>query len=145
MKKITLLLGLAFLGFSCSSDDDGGSSVSTADLIGEWRLISETEDGEEIVLDNCELMTTFTFTETELSEENYRTSGLTSECFSFSSDNIYAVEGNVLSTIEEFDGVSEDIFIGEISVSDNELTIDDEETFAGEFFGSVRVFERVTE
>jgi len=59
MKKITLLLGLAFLAFSCSSDDDGSSAE---DLIGEWSLSQEFIGEEEEEVSECEQLNTLVFT-----------------------------------------------------------------------------------
>ncbi len=69
MKKITVLLGLAFLAFSCSSDDDGSSPE---DLVGVWQFTERTIDGvldEDI--DGCTLEETITFTEDEFIDSNY--------------------------------------------------------------------------
>ena len=151
MKKITLLLGLAFLMFSCSSDDgddNSSSSILTTDVVGEWRLISETEDGEVIALDDCDLMNTIVFTETELSQDFYRESNsfdeeVESECImSFSIDFPYFLEDNLIVSTDEGEEGDE----GFVSVTGDQLIINDEEFEEGELvFGSVRVFERVTE
>ena len=143
MKKIIVLLSAAVLGFSCSDDDDSSdsSSLSNTDVVGEWMLVSEAVAGEELPLDECTLMTKITFTETEFTEEDYGISSFEEECVSRILEFPYRIEGNELISTD----FGEDGFEGELSVSGDQLTFDDEEIDGDEVFGSVRVFERVTE
>ena len=145
MKIIILLLSVAFLGFSCSNDDDSSSSVSSVDVLGAWSLVSESEQGELLDLNDCELNSTVSFTETEFTEVDSDIFGLDGECFEFDRIYDYFFDGNELVVTEEYEGEIEGFFEGVVSVSGDELTIDDEGTFEGETFGSVRVFERITE
>lgn len=46
MKQILLITALFLFCLSCSSDDDGGGSVSTSPIVGTWRLISYSYEGE---------------------------------------------------------------------------------------------------
>ncbi|MDG5490873.1 lipocalin family protein [Psychroserpens sp. SPM9] len=57
MKKIMLLAAIFTLVFtSCSSDEDSGSGQDQ--FAGNWKLFGSFEDGEEIVLEDCEYETT---------------------------------------------------------------------------------------
>ncbi len=66
MKKtflISLLSVIAFVSFSCSSDDDDTSPETLVG--GEWKLVKFTIDGLDVTeerLDECELLETFEFT-----------------------------------------------------------------------------------
>ena len=56
MKNLKKLLGLAFLAIafaSCAGNDDNGSSNDL--IIGQWKQISETEDGTPQTLTSCDL------------------------------------------------------------------------------------------
>lgn len=61
MKKAIKFLSFLFLAgimtttVSCSSDD-GESTSGNDPIIGKWKAVSETEDGVEVILDECELM-----------------------------------------------------------------------------------------
>ncbi|MGB0198669.1 MAG: lipocalin family protein [Flavobacteriaceae bacterium] len=54
---IGLLLGLIIL--SCSSEDD--ENKTDASILGKWILVSESYEGDEEPLSDCELMQTLTF------------------------------------------------------------------------------------
>ncbi|WP_299258370.1 lipocalin family protein [uncultured Aquimarina sp.] len=61
MKKLNLFLTLllTITLFSCGSDDDGTTEtfeITEANLIGAWKLISVTENGTAIQLDECDLL-----------------------------------------------------------------------------------------
>jgi len=144
MKKITLLLSLAFLVFSCSDDDDSGSSVSSADLIGTWTLVSLSEDGVAIELDECEDNDTITFSETRVVETSYYFNGR--ECvLDYIDNDEYTLSGNTLTVIYEYDEngdgeISEDEkeeITANVSISGSTLTIsssgtdEDGETYSG--------------
>ncbi len=61
MKKLSLfVLLIAAMFTSCGSDDDSpvGAEITEANLIGNWKLTSETENGTEITLDACDLLYT---------------------------------------------------------------------------------------
>ncbi|MFL1894198.1 lipocalin family protein [Aquimarina sp. 2-A2] len=56
MKKISVFILLIAATFaSCSKDDDGGSEISEANLIGKWQWTASTENGEVYQLDECDL------------------------------------------------------------------------------------------
>ena len=143
MKKITLLLSLAFLAFSCSDDDDSGS-VSSADLIGTWTLVSLSEDGVAIELDECEDNDTITFSDTQVVSASYYFDG--TDCVLDGADtNDYNVSGNTLTVFDEYDSnddgeISEDEkeeITANVSISGSTLTIsysgtdEDGETYSG--------------
>jgi hypothetical protein len=57
MKK--LILFVAFLGLvSCSSDDNGGSSVNNGDIVGSWRLTALTYGGATVISQGGQSITT---------------------------------------------------------------------------------------
>lgn len=68
MKKIILSLFVLAASFSsCSKDDDGGadnnsgSEISEANLIGKWQLTGITRDGKAVELDECDLKSSYEF------------------------------------------------------------------------------------
>ena len=103
MKKITLLLGLAFLAFSCSSDDSGDNEnnvLSQAELlIGTWDLIEESEDGVLVDLGECGNLGQLIFEEEEFLAVGFFENEESNEC--------------------EIDGFS----VGTYVVNENEATI----------------------
>ena len=145
MKKIALVLSLAFLAFSCSSDDSGGGSVSESDLVGTWKLTLETILEQSVELDECQLESTITFTSTEYSSSRGFTSGVDDECnFSNFVAGSYDIDDDELFLEVEFgEGDIEEVYEGDISLSGNSLTIDDEEIFEDEVFGSKKVYTKV--
>ncbi len=71
MKSLKNLFFLSFLAIaiiSCNKDDENNSADS---LIGTWKVVSETYNGEREILDECELKTIITFTETKLKSVEY--------------------------------------------------------------------------
>ena len=130
MKKIILLLGIASLVFSCSSDDssDGGgvsSSVSTTDLVGTWVLTSESLNGELLMLDACELETNVVFTDSRYTKTESNTVG--GVCNSnIEAAGVYQIDGDELYLDQQFsDGQIEGVYEGDISVSGDTLVISD--------------------
>ncbi|WP_438710400.1 lipocalin family protein [Aquimarina muelleri] len=61
MKKLVLLtLLISTIFTSCSSDDDN-NGITEANLIGKWQHTNSIENGEEAILDECDLMDTIEF------------------------------------------------------------------------------------
>ncbi|APU09690.1 hypothetical protein A5M85_05145 [Cellulophaga lytica] len=58
--KITLLLLLTISITNCSSDDDNPTE-SIDPIIGEWKLIQITENGEQITISDCESLNVIEF------------------------------------------------------------------------------------
>ena len=65
MKKtiLSVMLGLSTLAFvtSCSNDDDVIGTINETFIIGKWQLSNTTENGENINLDDCQLLKTLEF------------------------------------------------------------------------------------
>ena len=117
MKKITLLLGLAFLAFSCSSDDDGSSAE---DLIGEWSLSQEFIGEEEEEVSECEQLNTLVFTSETITTLIHFEEAEEGSCIVENNEEfLYTVEGDVI-TFEEEDGENG---TANFSISGSELTI----------------------
>ena len=120
MKKITLLLGLAFLAFSCSSDDDGGSSPE--DLIGAWQFTERTIDGIQEELDSCQQMGILIFSEDILTQtfffedasENCVSDGVDMDSYEATSDTI------IITFLEDGE---EEMVVVDYSINGSELTI----------------------
>ena len=117
MKKITLLLSLVFLTFSCSSDDDDGGS-SSSDLIGTWVFVSDSADGELIDVDPCELMGTLTYT-ADMATRVFFTS-VEGECQVEGGDVFsYTANGNIITSVDE----NGDTFIESYFIDGTTLTL----------------------
>ncbi|AXT61345.1 hypothetical protein D1816_13640 [Aquimarina sp. AD10] len=62
MKKLSLFILLIAATFtSCSDDDESpatGIEITEANLIGNWKITAETENGNAVTLDNCDLFLT---------------------------------------------------------------------------------------
>lgn len=57
---MTLLLLLTISITNCSSDNDN-TTESIDPIIGEWKLIQKTENGEQITISNCESLDVIEF------------------------------------------------------------------------------------
>ena len=121
MKKIALVLSLAFLAFSCSSDDDGGSSSG---LVGTWKTVSESENGIPFTLDECELSNTITFTsDMVVSTDIYDNGG--DECFIDEPlEESYSANGDTITV----DGETVSYLISESLLTITFTSTDDDET-----------------
>jgi len=106
MKQIKLLVLTVFAGLlitSCKSDDDGGDSINSGKLVGEWKLVDETYNGTAEALDVCDLLTKLVMTADTVIQTFYEGAncGLTN---SYTSS--YSVSGSSLITTDE-DGTYE--------------------------------------
>jgi len=118
MKKVFVLLSVALTMFSCSDDDDfnDGFAVSSSDLIGTWALVVDSEDNSGISLDDCDKLSTVTFTETILTTETFYTNDEdVCELDNSSSDNYTVSQTTITVTGDE--GETDE---GEILVSSDE-------------------------
>ncbi|QEE50080.1 lipocalin family protein [Flavobacterium alkalisoli] len=92
MKKLVAVLFVA-LAFACSSDDDvenvdnGLHNPYTGDVLGEWKVVAVSYDGEEFPL-GCEL-------ETPTEQDVY---------FTFLEDNTFTVEHNCGEALPYYGG-----------------------------------------
>ena len=97
--KITLILTIiTCFAFSCSSDDSNSTKANQANIIGTWKLTSETENGTSIQLDECELLFTVVITSTQITSTDY----YGDNCEIEDSYSItYSLKGNTITTTED--------------------------------------------
>lgn len=123
MKKISVcILLIAAIFTSCSKDDDGGSDISEANLVGKWQWTASIENGKTDELDECdlketneykangELVNTYFYGGTNQNGEvDCSNSGTTTYKWSLSGDQLTEIyEGNDsdISTIIELTGTT---------------------------------------
>lgn len=87
--SLTLLMAVVFIG--CNKDDDKESSAS---LIGTWKLTAIKIDGQNEVLDACELENRVIFTSTTVKVKGYE--GDTCEEY-YEDEGTYSRNGNMLT------------------------------------------------
>jgi hypothetical protein len=111
LKNLFLILCVAFISFSCSSDDDSSGDSDTtaqnkANIIGTWKFTSSTTNG---VLDTdndpCLTQLTITFNTTQVSTldiygENCELSDTYTTTYSISGNNINIVDDGETYTVE---------------------------------------------
>lgn len=119
MKKVFVLLSVALTMFSCSDDDDSFEdkfAVSSSDLIGTWTLVDQSEGGSGESLDDCEKLSTLTFTETTMTTDAFFTNEEDVCELDDSSSINYTVSQNTI-TVTDDGGETEE---GEITLISNE-------------------------
>lgn len=108
MKKLNLFIWL-FTGLmilSCKSEDDENNK--NASILGEWTLVSETYQGIEESLSECELMQTLTFNVDGSLEVYY----VDNEPCNFSTLNVeYTKNGNEFTISIEGEGENGGVYI----------------------------------
>ena len=112
MKKVFVILGVALTMFSCSDDDETFiSAVNSNELVGRWTLVSQIEDNVVVNIDDCDRLSSITFTESTVLFENVSTNNA-GECIESEVDPFfdYTVE-NITITFTDSDGVSTEGFI----------------------------------
>jgi len=115
MKKIALLISLAFIGFSCSDDEES----SSGDLVGTWLWTQSFEDGEEYELDECEMMDSLIFTSNEVTSTYYYEED--GQCVIDDSETTsYSVSGNTLTSGD---------YSVEYSINGSELSITEVDSY----------------
>ncbi len=99
IKKLILLTFVVLTGFACSSDDDGNSLTeeNLAKIIGTWLWTASSENGENIPLDECDLLSTLAFTSTQITDM-YFFGVNCGESESFVTN--YTINGNTISVVE---------------------------------------------
>ena len=68
MKNLVFAILSAFILISCSNGGSSGGGISEEDVIGKWNLkeVKNTETGEAIELQECDLNTPWEFTDEQL-------------------------------------------------------------------------------
>jgi len=102
MKKLLLLLSAFTLLFiSCEEEEEVNTSLE-----GTWLLTSKTSNGEEWVLDDCELQSTAVFSENTFSMTNYIDVSIfneetlidtTEDCYALENIGSYSTLGNSIT------------------------------------------------
>ncbi|TGV01571.1 lipocalin-like domain-containing protein [Flavivirga rizhaonensis] len=129
--KLTLLTIItACLTFSCSSDDDSPTKSNAELIIGTWKWTEETEDGTNEVLDECDLLDTLTFTDTQVSYvSHFKENQNATTCSSITLNDIYSINGNsITSDVELADTNTYEI----VTLNSTTLVLKFEETFNNE-------------
>lgn len=90
LKNTVIILFIGIL-FSCSKDDDSLNIGDEVNIIGTWKLISETEDGVDIT-DPCDLF--YIFTTNEATVKYYDDETCTQQ---FSDTASYTLNGSTLT------------------------------------------------
>lgn len=138
MKKVQLFALIMFSGLlitSCKSDDDGGSSINTDELIGTWRLVEETYNGEVEQLNACDLLTKLEFDASTATQTFY----YGTDCASTDINNeAYVVSGDKIIT-SDVDG-SYEVEITTLNTSILKIKDVDEYTENGEQFTDVYTY-----
>jgi hypothetical protein len=122
IKKFILLTFVVLTGFACNSDDDGNSLTeqNKANIIGTWLQTAESENGENILLDECELLFTLVFTSTQVtSTDFYGDNCAMTDTFVSN----YSIDGNNISVTEEGETFTSEI----TTLNSTTLTIEDTE------------------
>jgi hypothetical protein len=114
-KKLCLLTLIVLTGFSCGNDDDNSLSITEqnrANIIGTWKLTSETENGIDIDLEDCELLLTLIFNTTQINVTDFCDPP---EPIAYD----YTIDENTLDIIEEGEIITYEI----TTLNDTILTI----------------------
>lgn len=123
IKKFVGLLSLALVLGSCSDDDVNPNDVFASDLIGSWTLVTSIENSSVQQLDECDLLNTFTFTETTLEIQNYFLNDDSGECEDDGNNIVgYTVDGNDLQLFD-LDDLENAIGVAEITLQNSIIQI----------------------
>lgn len=135
MKKLSILLGVIMLVFSCSNDDNEGNTVmeeTQESIVGKWTLSSIIENGEDIS-DECDKQEFFTFNEDGTfslqvfnTVEDLKQDGtVTVTCVEGVLDaGVYTIKGNILSITYDSEDITDD---SPFSINGNTLTLNFED------------------
>ncbi len=122
LKKLALITFVVLTGFACSDDDDNDSTTSQnqASIIGTWKWVASTQNGENQPLDECELLFTLVFNTSQVTETDF----YGDNCEMTETDIAsYSIDGNSITV--NYDGES---FTSEITTLNNStLTVKDTE------------------
>lgn len=112
LKYLFVLILALTINISCSSDDDGGSSVNESSLVGTWESTVTDEDGE------IKVAVTFNSNFSGILKFTYNYEG---ETFIETDSMTWSTNGNKLTIVS--DGETE---VLTYSISGNQLTTTDE-------------------
>lgn len=143
MKKLgVFILLFSFVILSCNSDDDNnnpedGNQDPTSELLGNWKLISFSQQGEVMTITDCEKRSTITFTADSYTDIGY--APVNDGCqIDYEDNGTWVEDGNKLTLTYSEEG---ETFVDEatFTVVDNVLTI----TYNDEGFITASDYEKI--
>jgi len=126
MKKILFFIATAMIAVSCSDDDSSSAKpINTDLLVGKWDLITLTDNGTNITLNDCDFGTWKEFKENGQLVEEYKCDGeidLDTSTYTVSGSTITnVVAGDPDSPyIFEIKELSEDILVFDFDYEDED-------------------------
>ena len=122
------LLKMAFIAVaifvtSCGKSDDKTNNQTNNSLVGSWIIESETENGVEKVLDECEKKNTYTFTaDNKYSLVSYDKNPANNQCKENLEEGTYTITGKQIVLTEKGDRIGE-ADEATFSITNNKLTL----------------------
>jgi hypothetical protein len=97
MKKLFLTVITVFMLASCSNNEDAVVEQTQTSIIGKWHLVTAKKNGKDIVLNSCELSSSYEFLENNncVYEESYL--GGDGKCKPDPTNGIFTFKDNILS------------------------------------------------
>lgn len=125
MKKLLYLFMAATVLFTSCKKDDGAMDTedNEANIVGTWKLISVTENGESLSIGNCDILTTFNENGSGTIIDPEPPNCENTESFNFT----YSVSGNQLTINEDGESSLQEIE----TLSETQLVLTYEESFEG--------------
>ena len=125
MKKLfkMALVAVAIFVTSCGKSDDKTNNQTNNSLVGSWIIESETENGVEKVLDECEKKNTYTFTaDNKYSLVSYDKNPANNQCKENLEEGTYTITGKQIVLTEKGDRIGE-ADEATFSITNNKLTL----------------------
>jgi len=125
MKKLfkMALVAVAIFVTSCGKSDDKTNNQTNNSLVGSWIIESETENGVEKVLDECEKKNTYTFTaDNKYSLVSYDINPTNNQCKENQEEGTYTITGKQIVLTEKGDRIGE-ADEATFSITNNKLTL----------------------
>ena len=116
-------IAAAFFVTSCGKSDDKTNNQTNNSLVGSWIIESETENGVEKVLDECEKKNTYTFTaDNKYSLVSYDINPTNNQCKESQEEGTYTITGKQIVLTEKGDRIGE-ADEATFSITNNKLTL----------------------
>jgi len=125
MKKLfkMALVAVAIFVTSCGKSHDKTNNQTNNSLVGSWIIESETENGVEKVLDECEKKNTYTFTaDNKYSLVSYDINPTSNQCKESQEEGTYTITGKQIVLTEKGDRIGE-ADEATFSITNNKLTL----------------------
>ena len=117
------LVAVAIFVTSCGKSDDKTNNQINNSLVGSWIIESETENGVEKVLDECEKKNTYTFTaDNKYSLVSYDINPTNNQCKENQEEGTYTITGKQIVLTEKGDRIGE-ADEATFSIANNKLTL----------------------